>query len=164
MTSQTLANDVLRNRGGVTKNDLMQILKNLENFDETISSCSESPYIDIQDVAPYLERYENEFVVLDVNIQSLNAKFDSFTLFLDEIASHNFYFSAICMQETWVNENHNFDTLHIPNYQTIFLPSTCSSHSGLAIYLHNSYQYNKLDLIHHHLYTKGCFLKFREGV
>ena len=163
MTSHILANDILRDRGGVTKNNLLEILKSMDNFDETISSCSESPYIEIENAVSYLKNYKDKFVVLDVNIQSLNAKFDSFTLFLDSLASHGFYFSAICVQETWVNEGYNFDTLHIPNYQTVFLPSTCSSHSGLAIYLHNSYQYKELDLYSSSPIYEGLFLEIQGG-
>ena len=33
----------------------------------------------------------------------------------------------------------------IPNYNLIMLPATCSSHSGLAIYLHDSYQFSQVN-------------------
>ena len=163
MTSCNLASDILSYRGGIAKNNLIQIFEDMDNFEDTLASCAESPYFDMQDVGPYIEKFKDKFVVLDTNIQSLNAKFDTFTLFLDQLASHDFYFSAICIQETWVNNSLQFETLHIPNYQTVFLPPTCSSHGGLVIYIHNSYQYKKLDLYTPSPVYEGLFLEIYGG-
>ena len=57
----------------------------------------------------------------------------------------------------------NFYTLHIPNYNTVFLPPTCSSHGGLVIYLHNSYQYKKLDIYTPSTLYEGLFLEIQGG-
>ena len=164
MSDHALASDILRYRGGLSNNNLVEVLKNMDNIDETIALCSESPYISLDNSALYLERLKNKFVVLDVNIQSLNSKFDSFTLFLDDLASHDFYFSAISIQETWIdNTFDNLEIMQIPNYHPIFLPSTCSSHSGLVIYIHNSYQFNKLDLYTPNSVFEGLFIEIEGG-
>jgi hypothetical protein len=160
MMPDILANDILRYRGGINKNNLNEILKNLEHFDETVSYCSESPYIDVPNVSVHLKRHQNKFCILDLNVQSLNAKFDSLLLFLDELALNDFYFSAICLQETWLNEQSVAnDLFNIPGYSAVTLPATCSSHGGLVIYLHDSFQFKKIDLYERSSIWEGIFIE-----
>ena len=140
MAAHELASNILRYRGGLNKNNLLEIFKNIENYEEMLSCCSQSPYIDINNVCQYFESHKDDFTVLDFNIQSLNAKFDMFVSFLDELSSSGFYFSAICLQETWIKSN-TFDTniFKIPNYNMYHVPARLSSHSGVALYIHESY-------------------------
>ena len=77
--------DILRHRGGLSKNNLLNILKDLDNYDEMITSCSESPYIDLPHVSSYMKKFKHQFTILDINIQSLNAKFDSFITFFNDL-------------------------------------------------------------------------------
>ena len=136
------------------------MLKNLEYFDETLSYCSESPYVDVTNASVYLKKFQDKFTVLDLNIQSLNAKFDSLMLFLDELAVKEFHFSAICLQETWMNENSvGYDMFNIPGYTPITLPATCSKHGGLIIYLQESFQFNRLDLYVNSPEWEGIFIE-----
>ena len=58
----------------------------------------------------------NHFSILSQNIRSLDANFEKFTEFLQQIneeSKYNFLFSVIAMQETW-----QFQVKHnIPHYQ-----------------------------------------------
>ena len=111
-----------------------------------ILSSSESPYIDIENISCYLQQYENDFILLSLNIQSLNAKFDVFQSLLTELSNSNIFVSAICIQESWVSTNQEKTMFDIPSYNAFFLPTVCSSHSGLVTYIHNSYQCNVLNV------------------
>ena len=93
-----LANALLRYRGGITKCNMLEILKGMEHMEESISCCTESPYINIDIINSYLSPYKDKFSVLDLNIQSLNSKFETLMVFLNQLASVSFYFSAICLQ------------------------------------------------------------------
>ena len=119
----------------------------MNDLDTTISVTSNSPYIDPLYAKNHMVRYKNSFTVLTINIQSINAKFDKLIEFLDDLSEQNFYFSAICIQESWL---HSIDCdvapFNIPNYQCIPLGATVSKHGGLLIYLHSSFQYKKLEL------------------
>ena len=164
MSSKLLADDILKYRGGLANNNLLEILKNMENYDDMVTCCSESPYIDIQNASSYLNRFKNKFTVLDLNIQSLNAKFDTFMVFINELSSSDFFFSAICIQETWIRDStvhtHNFD---IPNYSAVFLPAVCSSHSGLVIYVHESFRYKIIDALNPSTDWESLFLEIDGG-
>ena len=64
MASTLLANDILKHRGGMLKNDLSAILKNYGNDDETILSFIDSPYVDLQNIDSYLKQFQSKFCVL----------------------------------------------------------------------------------------------------
>ena len=76
MMSDTLSENILRNFGGVSVNCLNDLLNNVDDLECSISIASESPYVETKDLADYLEPLKNTFSILDLNIQSLNAKFD----------------------------------------------------------------------------------------
>ena len=148
MSHNNIATDILRYRGGLSKNNLLEIFKNIDSYDEMLSCCSQSPYMDLENAKQYFERFKDYFTVLDFNIQSLNAKFDIFVSFLDDLASVGFYFSVICLQETWIIANLNDTNMfNIPHYQLIHKPARLSSHSGVAIYIHDSYNFKQLQTV-----------------
>ena len=142
MNTDSLVNNILKNFGGTAKNNLNEILCNIDDLDNDISIASDSPYIDSNNVVHTLKPFSHNFSVLALNIQSLNAKFDNLKILLDELASQDFEFSAICLQETWISgDQSNISFYNLDNYAAIPLPATCSSHGGLLIYLHKKFQY-----------------------
>ena len=156
--------NILRHRGGYEKNNFLNILKDIENYDELVASSSESPYIDPSDVTSFLINHKDKFLVLDINIQSINAMFDKLCIFLRQLAEQDIFFSAICLQETWLSENNfSYSNFSIPNYTSFFLPATCSSHGGLAVYISNSYQVQELNLYTSSKLWEGQFLEIFGG-
>ena len=57
--------------------------------------------------------------ILNLNIQSLSAKYDALTLLLRQFELKNVNISAICLQETWLNEINS--DLEIDGYQAFSL-------------------------------------------
>ena len=159
MGDSTLENDILSNYGGIVRNSLNELLSNKEDFDYAISIASDSPYVDRENIANYLKSHTHNFTVLDLNIQSINSKFDEFKLLLDDLANDGFSFSAICLQETWLDVNvSDYSLFAIENYVSIPLTATCSSHGGLMIYLHNSFQYTIRNIYSPNKYWEGQFI------
>ena len=159
MTHKNQDRDILKQFGGLSKNNLREIFMNNEDLERTIDIVSHSPYISTEDIGSYLKDYSSDFSVLTLNIQSINAKIDQLRIFIDFLASNNFAFSAICIQETWISgPNPNFECLQIPHYQCITLGSVCSSHSGLAIYVHSQFSVNKRNLYTGSRLWEGLFV------
>lgn len=145
--NNSLSHELLKHRGGYTNNNLSHVLRNMEDLDITITCASESPYIDPSDFINYVSKFKKQFCILSVNIQSIRAKFDSLSVFLRSLAEHDFYFSVICIQESWVSSTFSSDNIFdIDGYNTFMLPSTCSTHSGLITYVHDSHNGAVLDL------------------
>ena len=109
--------------------------ENDENFE--IPNIGHSAYIDTSELTKYLVDHKNEFTVLSLNIQSINAKFNSLYALLVELAEKELYFSAICLQESWLAVNSDVSLLEIPNYKMFHQgKSRCSNHGGLLTYVH----------------------------
>ena len=79
----------------------------------------------------------NSFTMLSLNTQSLHAKFAKLILLLEVLGAKNLEFSAICIQETWLDNNSDLSLFQIDNYSCIAKGKYCTAHGGLIIYLHN---------------------------
>ena len=100
-----LQENILKHIGGTSQNNLNHILQNFVDSSDEIRTFYESPYIEIT----YLEKkhlfpVKDQFSILSINIQSLNAKFDSLVLMLSLLKERGLAFTAICLQETWLEE------------------------------------------------------------
>ena len=147
MAASKFAENLFQYSGGMEKHDLNSVLQNFMDYPEEIDMLSHSPYFDISDLVSQLKKSCHNFSVLTLNVQSICSKFDKLYPIFDHLSEHNIHFSAICLQETWLKgPNPDTSLYNIPNYTAISLGATCSSHGGLTIYLHNSFQYRILDL------------------
>ena len=159
MAANTIECDILKHIGGVNRHNLNELLSHPEDLDNAISIVSDSPYISTNNLTTYLKSHTHNFSVLDLNIQSINAKFDEFKLLMDELANENFSFSAICLQETWLDQDlSDLSLFELENYVLIPLSATCSSHGGLIIYLHTDFQYTVRDFYSPNKHWEGQFL------
>ena len=91
-----------------------------------------------------LER-KNKPHIFSLNIQSIRATFDEFQILLNELKLKKFEFSAICFQETWLMDEADLSLLQLP-YTIISQSTICSSHGGLTIYLHDTFNYTLLPI------------------
>ena len=97
MNQSEFNDEIFRNIGAKSKNDLNEILNNFTDTDFEIDTFSESPYIDIDSLSEQLIPHTKKFAALSVNIQSINAKFDKLLALITYLNYNNFIFSAICI-------------------------------------------------------------------
>ena len=83
------------------------------------------------------------FSILSLNIQSVNAKFDEFQLFVNRMNLTN-PISAICLQECWLNDIDNVTMFNLDGYELFSQPNQCCAHGGLIIYVHKQFAANAL--------------------
>ncbi len=86
---------------------------------------------------------KNNFCILSTSIECLNAKYNELDIFVQELREQNFEFSAICIQETWLDENDDLSHLKLKaeRYNLIPLGKSCSTKGGLAIYLNEMFDH-----------------------
>ena len=118
-----------------------------------------SPYYSHCDFIYELSNKLDNFNVLSLNCQSLNAKFDKLILLIEELKQNNFQFSVICLQETWLGEEADLTLYQIPDYSCIAEGKSCSEHGGLIIYVHNNYQFDKYPGPFRSNIWEGLFIK-----
>ena len=109
-----------------------------------LNLLQKSQYFDDESLLKQLAKKANTFKILNLNCQSINAKIDQLKIKIQQYKNDNCEFSAICLQETWLDNNADTSLLQIDDYTLISQCKTCSSHGGLLIYLHKHYKYKHL--------------------
>ena len=107
-----------------------------------------------------LKNSRDNFNILSLNVQSLNAKYDALVVLLDIIAQQNMKFHAICIQETWLNDNTDMDLFQLEGYNCIsqsFNP-LCSSHGGLVTYVDSEYSASGIESVNDSTVWGGLFI------
>ena len=108
---------ILENVGGLHAHSLAHIL-NVDNTDDAgeLNIIKHSPYIDQENFIKILKEKNENFTVLSLNIQYINAKFDQLKILLHLIQENNCHISVICLQETWLRDDSNNASFFIENY------------------------------------------------
>ena len=154
---------ILKEYGGKIKNDLNTLLSS-DDIDHDIDFTSLSPYVTIEQLPAYISRIKDNFSVLTLNCQCINAKFDDLYVVLQELLkSGNFNFSVINIQETWIKSGDDGSSpdvslFNLPGYKTFALGASCSSKGGLLCYVLDSINaYQKLAIDKSNIW-EGLFL------
>ena len=141
-----LNTNILNNFGGIEANSLLTVTNIEEDENNELRIIDNSLYYTADELIIHFRSVTSNFIVLSLNIQSINSKYDQFVTFLDILNAQNIRIDAICLQETWLGANDSSSLYQLDNYHCIFKPKHCSSHAGLAIYLLETYEYKVLDL------------------
>ena len=83
----------------------------------------------------------NEFITLNVNVQSIHAKFNQLYPVVSKLSSMGLYFGAICLQETWQASDADVSLLQLPGYKTVHQSSKCTKYGRLIFYLSEMYSF-----------------------
>ena len=137
--------DILNNFGGLEDNSLLTALNVDDETTDEMNVIRHSPYYSLEDFIEHIN-VQMGFTVLSLNIQSINAKFNSLTIFLNTNNSQNTTIDVICIQETWLNEDEDMCSFQMPNYYCISQSKQCSFHACLIIYLHKKYQFKVMNI------------------
>ena len=139
-------------------NSLNYVLNNdVGNGEESIEIIKHSPHF--EEFIQFSVDKRNQFTLLSLNIQSINAKFDQLQIFLKKMNEKSFQFDVLCLQETWLNETISFSSLDIEDYNFIPQSSLCSAHGGLVFYLHKKYMLKKLPIYIQSEVWEGLFIE-----
>ena len=146
-----MTHELLQNFGGLVNNSLPHILQ--EMYDNDNNPDDNEPvllentlYMDHDSMASSLSNKKNTFKILSLNCQSLFAKFDQLNILINILKDKGVVFNAICLQETWINEDMDTSIFHIDGYSMISNCRRCSNHGGLAIFLDSRFNYRTLSI------------------
>jgi hypothetical protein len=156
----------LHAQGGTKLNSLNNILNpdnTVNDENDQINIIKHSHYYDNNNFNLILNSKHNCFSILSTNIQSLNAKMDELTIFINDLKTQNFEFSAICLQESWLSDNDPINHLSLDNYVLINQGKSCSSKGGVAIYLHNKFTYDTKMTLNSSTVWEGQVIQVSKG-
>ena len=90
---------ILGNYWDLAKNNSNTVIEQYINTEDYIMISS---YYSHDQIATLLSKNIHRFTTLTLNCPSLNSKFDKLSLLIFYLKQHNFEFSALCLQETWL--------------------------------------------------------------
>ena len=162
MSDLNLANDLLENLGGVNRNDLNSVLKTDNENDDSFETYHQSNYYDIDSLVKSLQKDDQKFHTLSLNIESLKSKFSQLLVFLGSLLEQKCQIDAIFLQETWLTEKqckeNALKIYNIPGYHAIPFGRKCGRKGGLLIYLRECYSYTPRDLYTTSNQWEGLFI------
>ena len=123
-----------------TENDQNHVLSTFVDSGHKIPNFCHSRCIYMSEIQSIFQNNYSEFLILTLNIQSVNAKFNNLYPVINNLASQGLYFSAIYLQETWTSNDPDLP-FQLPGYQLIHQGSKCTKHGVLIIYLNDNYSY-----------------------
>ena len=141
-------NEILKEFGGLNPNSLLEILNQSQDQDQNQNAeddendpkiLKSSNYTDLDSIDAFVKKNRNSFTIFSVNIECLSSKFNELVnliKYLKEI--HKFHFSAICLQECWLDEDDVSD-LEIADYQLLSQKRQCSFKGGFVTYIYKDF-------------------------
>ena len=162
MSASNIANDLLNSLGGVDSNDLNFVLKTNNDTDDFVDTYNQSDYYDLDSLGKKLQKNEQKFHCISLNIESLNSKFNQLNAFLESLFVQKCQIDALILQETWLSdkqcEEDALKIFDIPGYKAIALGRKCGRKGGLMIYLRDCYTYQARDIYVHSTHWEGLFI------
>ena len=129
------------------QNDDTYNFGNDDDHSDFVSRISETHYFSDSEYVKLAQSRKTDFKVLSLNIESLNAKFDTLCVYLEQMRTNGIIFDALCIQETWLDSYDNVKKFQFDIYEMIFQSKSASGKGGLIIYLNKIYtKYKKLDV------------------
>lgn len=149
--TSNLDQDMLQQLGGVENNSFIRIINAGTDRDPNKTSQEESEptiithssYFELDKLVTLLDQNKNKFSIFSTNIQSIRAKIDIFKILIHKLASHGCFFSAICIQESWLDQGEDTSDYQLEGYNLIPQGKHCTSKGGLIIYLHENFKYSQ---------------------
>ena len=90
------------------------------------------------------DHFSKSFSVLTLNAQSIHAKIEELRQLIYRLSQMNILFDAICIQESWLNENDDTFLLPLNGYKLINKTKHASAHGGLITYVLDEYKHEIL--------------------
>ena len=115
--------------------------------EEEANLIEDSEYFNNDEHQATFRMNSQKLSILNLNCQSINAKFDKIKLFLECIDNNSNPVSIITLQESWGSELSDMNYFNLPNYTLVYDDYRLSSHGGLITYIHNSFDFRRLDIL-----------------
>ena len=165
----SLDKDILRGIGGteathsfIRINDSETDLTEISENETEPCIIRHSSYHTIEDITSILQNNVNKFSIFSSNIQSLQAKWHLFQIYIERLRQNDCFFNVICLQECWLGNDFKKEDYNLDGYQIIHQNRHCSTAGGLIIYLQDKFKYKEKTAIKHD-HWEGQFIQIKKN-
>ncbi len=134
----------------------------ISEFEQEHCIIKHSSYHDFDKLVSVLKSHKNKFCVFSQNIQSIGAKWNELQIFIQRLKNQGLFFSAICLQETWLDDNANIKDYDLDDYEPISQGKHCTNAGGLLIYLHKKFKHTVKKQLKYDTW-EGLFIQVKKG-
>ena len=134
----------------------------ISEFEQEPCIIKHSSYHDFDKLVSVLKSHKNKFCVFSQNIQSIGAKWNELQIFIQRLKNQGLFFSAICLQETWLDDNANIKDYDLDDYEPISQGKHCTNAGGLLIYLHKKLKHTVKKQLKYDTW-EGLFIQVKKG-
>ena len=139
--------EFLKNRNINERNSLPDLMQNISpDTEEEINFIDHSIYYTDHDYKECISRNNGALRMLNLNCAGLNAKYDNLKIFLAECNNNLLPLHVITLQETHINSNADVQYFELPGYTLVYDLARINSFGGVAIYVHDSFSFTRLDV------------------
>ena len=140
--------DFLETRNINEGNSLLDLMQNISpDSEDEVNFTDHSIYYNDQNYKECIARSNGALRILNLNCGGLNAKFDNLKIFLAECNNTMFPLHVITLQETHINSNSDIRYFDLPGYTLVYDLARINIFGGVAIYVHDSFSFNRLDTV-----------------
>ena len=142
-----LADEILGKYGDVSNLNIDFLIQDNSDRDN-VELIRPSLYYEMTSLPRNLGQNLHRFNILSLNAQSLRAKYDELTIFIELARQQIIRFHAIRIQKTWIYSNADFSKINIKDY-SVFAEGErveCSEHGGLITYIDENFEAYKKDI------------------
>ena len=106
--------------------------------EEDLKPINHSAYFSNNEFSGVLTQNNSDLSTLNLNCQSVNAKFDKLQIFLRYINNNLNLIHVITLQESWGTAHVDMKFFNLPDYTMLYDDSRLSNYGGLISYVHDS--------------------------
>ena len=129
------------------QNSFTHLLESINpESEEGVNPINHSAYFCNNEFSGVLTQINSNLSILNLNCQSVNAKFDKLQIFLRCINNDLNSIHVITLQESWGTANLDIKLFNLPDYAMLYDDSRLSKHGGLITYVHDSFAVDRLDI------------------
>ena len=103
--NSSLEDRILEYFGGAIENDLIHTRGIADEQLDELNTMTRSSYIYTADLKDALASTKDKFTVFNLNVQSINSKFELIYPLMIELNNADTAFNAICLQESWLTDD-----------------------------------------------------------
>ena len=127
----------------VEQNSSTHLLESINPESERdINLINYSAYFSNNEFSGVLTQNNSNLSILNLNCQSINAKFDKLQIFLRCINNDLNPIHVITLQESWGTANVDMKPFDLPDYTMLYDDSRLSKHGGLLSYVHHLFAFD----------------------
>ena len=141
-----MSSSILQNHGNHIGNDFSHVLERYRDEhagDVEDFTIRRSKYYDINAFTNMMKSHLKSFSLLSLNIAGIKTNFPQFEVLIDDINSSESPLSIILLQETHLNSDQMI-LYNLPGYSLVTQDKFVSSFGGLAIYVSNEMEFEKI--------------------